>query len=392
MVNGNNLVIQNVKIFQDNGSFVDGKIQIENGMFTKIGTQNDDDVNRNIEHIDGTGYYAIPGLIDIHLHGALGKDFCDGEADGFDVIRRYEASVGVTTVVGATMTLGVEELEDILRVGANCKWLADGADFAGFNMEGPFISEAKKGAQNADYIKDVNVDIFRRFQKAADGKVVYFGIAPEKEGAHSFISEVKEETNLALAHTNANYDDASQAFRCGANHVVHLYNAMPPYNHREPGVVGATLEHEAATAELICDGIHIHPGMVRNTVKILGTDRLIFISDSMRATGLEDGIYDLGGQPVEVKTKEKKAVLAGTDVLAGSISNLYDCLRTAVKEMGIPLGIAVKCATVNPAKSAHLFGNYGSITEGKKGNVLLIDKDMNLISVIKDGKRLEVKA
>ena len=256
-------------------------------------------------------------------------------------------------------------------------------------MEGPFISEAKKGAQDARNILLCDVDVFRRFQKAAEGTVNYIGVAPEREGALEFVEAVKDEVHVSLAHTNADYDSAKAAYDRGACHAVHLYNAMPAFTHRAPGVVGAVADSPHVMAELICDGVHIHPAAVRTTFKMLGEDRIIFISDSMRATGMPDGRYTLGGLDVDVVGNH--ATLVSDGALAGSVTNLMDCVRTAVKEMGIPLETAVACATMNPAKSLGVYESRGSITSGKKADLVLLDQELNLKAVIKDGKMLTGK-
>ena len=185
------------------------------------------------------------------------------------------------------------------------------------------------------------------------------GVAPERsQDTLQFIRQMKDKVNISLAHTNADYDTAKAAFDAGANHAVHLYNAMPAFTHRSPGVVGAVSDSPHVNAELICDGVHIHPSVVRATFKMMGQDRMILISDSMRATGMPDGRYLLGG--LEVDVVGNRAVLASNGALAGSATNLMDCMRTAVKVMGISLEDAVACATVNPAKALGVFENYGS--------------------------------
>ncbi|KMZ52595.1 N-acetylglucosamine-6-phosphate deacetylase [Dorea sp. D27] len=374
------MLIKNVKVFTEEKTFEDGEIIIRDGLISE-------GEGEAGEVIDGEGCYAIPGLIDIHFHGCKGYDFCDGTKEAIREIAKYEASVGVTAMSPATMTLPVETLEEILATAAAYKKEAvDGADLIGVNMEGPFISKVKKGAQDATYIIPCSKDIFRRFQAAAQGLIKYVGVAPEEEGALEFVEQVKDEVNVSLAHTNAGYDDAKAAYDKGACHAVHLYNAMPPFTHRAPGVIGAVSDSGHVMAELICDGVHIHPSVVRATFKMLGADRIILISDSMRATGMPDGEYTLGGLAVDVTGN--RATLVSDGALAGSATNLMDCLRTVVKEMGIPLETAVACATMNPAKSLGEYGKYGSITPGKKGNVVLLDKDLNLKAVIKDGKRI----
>ena len=384
--------IKNVKVYREDKSFEEGEILIRGGIFSAPGKETENPGEQE-ETLDGEGCYAIPGLIDIHFHGCMGHDFCDGTEEAIEEIAKYEASVGVTGINPATMTLPVEELEKILSTGAayGKKHRAQPdptlADFLGVNMEGPFISEEKKGAQDARNIRLCDVEIFHRFQKAAEGTVNYIGVAPEKKGALEFVEAVKDEVHISLAHTNADYASAKAAYDKGACHAVHLYNAMPAFTHRAPGVVGAVADSPHVMAELICDGVHIHPAVVRATFKMLGEDRIIFISDSMRATGMPDGRYTLGGLDVDVKGNH--ATLVSDGALAGSATNLMDCMRTAVKNMDIPLETAVACATMNPAKSLGVYETRGSITPGKKADLVLLDRDLRLKAVVKDGKILK---
>ncbi|MCI9099685.1 MAG: N-acetylglucosamine-6-phosphate deacetylase [Lachnospiraceae bacterium] len=375
--------IRNVKIFTEQHTFREGSIAIKDGLFAEP-AENPGKI------IDGQGCYAIPGLIDIHFHGCMGYDFCDGTQEALREIARYEASVGVTGMAPATMTLPAEQLEEILSNAA--AFSADSgknpgeAELLGVNMEGPFISKHKKGAQDDTYIIPSDVELFHRFQRAAEGLVKFIAVAPEVEGALAFVDRVKDEAVVSLAHTNADYDEALAAFQRGASHAVHLFNAMPPFGHREPGVVGAVADSHHVTAELICDGIHIHPSVVRAAFKILGENRIILISDSMRAAGMPDGTYTLGGQAVQVT--RGRAVLVSSGALAGSASNLMECMKTSVKEMGIPLETAVACASENPAKRLGEYGRRGSITFGKKADLVLLDRDLNVKCVMKDGKRV----
>ena len=392
------MIIKNVKVYTEEKTFSEGIIYIKDGVFDKIIISETSPVNvdslRNLEGdldevIDGQGSYAIPGLIDLHFHGCKGYDFCDGTKEAIAEIAKYEASIGVTAIAPATMTLPVEELERILAVAASYKKEAEesgtqGADLIGINMEGPFISPTKKGAQDERNIIPCDSDICQRFLDASEGLVKFVGIAPEcsEESVH-FIQQMKDKVHISLAHTNADYDTAMDAFQAGANHAVHLYNAMPSFTHRAPGVIGAVADNKHVNAELICDGVHIHPSVVRATFQMLGADRMILISDSMRATGMPDGRYTLGG--LEVEVVGNRATLVSDGALAGSATNLLDCMRTVVKKMGIPLETAVACATMNPAKALGEYENYGSITPGKKGNVVLLDSELNLKMVVKEG-------
>jgi len=372
------MIIKNISIFDEDKKFHFGSLSIKNGVFSEHFDPDD-------EVIDGGGAYAVPGLIDLHFHGCMGHDFCDGTPEAIRGIAEYEASVGVTSIAPATMTLPVGQLEDILAAAAAYD-NASGAHLVGINMEGPFISAEKKGAQDPTNIIPCSTEIFYRFQKAADGLVKFIGIAPEKEGALAFVDEVRKEVSVSLAHTNAGYDDAKAAFDHGARHVVHLYNAMPAFSHRSPGVVGAAFDSQHVMAEMICDGVHIHPSMIRAAFEMFGPDRLILISDSMRATGLEDGHYTLGGLDVDVQGN--RAVLSSDGALAGSVTNLADCLRVAVKDMGIPLEDAVACATINPARALKIDDKYGSIASGKVADLILLDKELELQKVILNGSLL----
>lgn len=384
------MIIKNVIVYTEDKKFTAGGIVIHDDKIDNIYTTENVPDMIGEEVIDGRGAYAIPGLIDLHFHGCKGDDFCDGDKAAIGRIAEYEASVGVTAIAPATMTLPVEELEQILHTAAEYKKETKDcckADFLGINMEGPFISPAKKGAQDARNILPCNVEICDRFLKASEGLVKFIGIAPEEsEHAAEFIREVHERVNVSLAHTNADYDTAMEACRAGANHAVHLYNAMPAFTHRAPGVVGAVFDSKDVMAEIICDGIHIHPSVVRATFQMMGADRMILISDSMRATGMPDGQYTLGG--LDVKVVGRLATLVSDGAIAGSATNLMDCMRTVVKKMDLPLETAVACATINPARSLGVEEQYGSLEAGKKAHVVLLDQDLELKAVIKDGVKI----
>ncbi|MCI8357741.1 MAG: N-acetylglucosamine-6-phosphate deacetylase [Lachnospiraceae bacterium] len=378
------MIIKNASVYTEDGIFLNKDIYIDGDRFVDCREKVHD-----TQEIDASGCYAIPGLTDIHFHGCMGFDFCDGTREAVDTMAAYEASAGITNIVPATMTLSEEMLHQICQTARAYK--EEGvhggkARFHGINMEGPFVSLAKKGAQNGDYIHRPDLSMFDRLNEASGNCVKLLAIAPEEEGAMELIEKRHGQTVMSLAHTCADYDTAMRAFEMGACHVTHLYNAMPPYTHRAPGVIGAAADTAKAEVELICDGVHIHPSAVRTTFKIFGDDRIILISDSMRATGLEDGDYTLGGQDVKV-TGSLAALKDGT--IAGSVTNLLDCMRTAVLNMGIPLESAVKCAAVNPARSVGIYGEHGSISPCKKADVVLLKKDgLVLQQVILDGQPL----
>lgn len=374
------MIIKNANIYTEDHRFLKGTVAVENGRFVSNAEADETDGRS----VDAEGLYMIPGLVDIHFHGCMGADMCDGTEQALNVITAYEASIGVTSICPATMTIPKDELLAVMKNAGEYKYHG-GSHLVGINMEGPFISPSKKGAQAAENIMHCDYEYFSRLQKAANGLIKLVDIAPEEPGAMEFIDRAKGEVVISLAHTASDYDTAKKAIEHGASHATHLYNAMPPMNHRNPGVIGAVRDSEKCHVELICDGVHIHPSVIRATFAMFGAERMILISDSMRATGLEDGEYTLGGQPVTVKGN-LATLHDGT--IAGSATNLMDCMRFAVKEAGIPLETAVMCATENPAKEIGIFHETGSIAAGKKADFVLLDKELNIIGVYIDGKEI----
>ena len=339
------------------------------------------------ESYDASGCFVIPGLTDVHFHGCKGHDFSDGDAEGLAVMAEYELSRGVTQICPAGMTLLEEDLLKVCRNAAeHRKSGKGGAELVGVHLEGPFLSYAKRGAQNGAWLHAPDVDMFHRLVDAAEGLVKIVSLAPEEPGAMDFVRAVKDEVTVSLAHTTANYDIASEALALGARHVTHLFNAMPAFAHRDPGVVGAALDDEKTRVELICDGIHIHPGMVRAVFKMFGKDRVVLISDTMRAAGMPDGDYTLGGQAVKV-TGKLAALEDGT--IAGSATDLMGCLKTAVS-FGIPLADAVTAAAVNSAKAIGVYDRFGSFDCGKVANAVVLDADLNVKDVFFRGQRVEL--
>lgn len=389
--------INNVKVFCADAAFRKGCICIKNGVFDKITTCDADCENvcvdeigneENSERIDGLGCYAIPGLIDVHFHGCMGADCGDASMEALQIIADYQAHAGVTAIAPATMTVGVDELKRILKNAAEfASKQTHGADLVGLNMEGPFISRVKCGAQNPEYILPCDENMCREFLEVSNGLVKYIGLAPEENpGFEKFIENMKDQVRISLAHTNADYETAVRAIKAGASHLIHMYNAMPSLNHREPGVIAAVSDYPRVNAEIICDGIHIHPAMVRTAYRLMGAERIILVSDSLRATGMPDGIYTLGGQ--EVRLHGRRVTLVSNGALAGSATNLMDCMKYAVQNVGIPLEQAVASAAVNPAKSLGIDNQYGTIDTGKIANVVLLSSDLETMAVIQKGKVL----
>ena len=384
------MIIKNIRVYGTDEQFHEGSVCISGERFVS-GEAAKDSAD---QILDGKGCYAIPGLLDVHFHGCLGLDVCDGTEEAVHTIARYEAESGITAICPATLTLPADELKAILANMADFRdrmergEVPDGdrcADIVGINMEGPFISVVKKGAQNADYIIPCDAELAREFYEASGGLLKFIGLAPEDNPDFvGYINKVKEFTAVSLAHTNADYASAKEAFDAGARHAVHLFNAMSAFTHRDPGVVGAVSDSPHVSAEIITDGVHIHPAMVRTAFRFNGADRMIIISDSLRSTGMPDGDYVLGGQAIIKKGKYCR--LAEGGALAGSVSNQFECMVNAVKEMEIPLETAVACSTIHPAKAIGVDDLYGTIEEGKYGDLVLLNEDLELMAVIKRGK------
>lgn len=366
------MIIKGGKVFQEDGSFLEQTLYVNaHRLVDKAEYQDDGEI------IDAEGLLVLPGLVDIHSHGAAGEDFSDGNPEGLKKILRYERSCGITSYCPTSMTFPKERLRQIFASikGAQTE---EGAKVVGINMEGPFLDPAKKGAHVEKWIAAPDVAFVRELNQDVDGLVRLVTLAPNMDGAEEFIKEMHEEVCISLGHTAADYDCASRAMKLGAHHVTHLYNAMQPFGHRAPGLIGAAMDDPECMVEMICDGYHIHPSAIRAAFRMFGPERVILISDSMRAAGMENGTYELGGQ--EVTVKDRKAVLKdGT--LAGSATNLYGCMCKAV-EFGIPLEQAIMAATANPARSIGIFDRVGSIRIGKQADLLLVSENLELKRVI----------
>lgn len=376
MKSQNITVLKNGLVFID-GSFQSADVAYSDGVIVGVSEHID-----SSDAVDCSGLYVLPGLCDIHLHGCNGHDVCDGDAESLAAIAEYQYAHGVTAFCPTTMTLPADRLKAILRNISSFARLPVGygrAEIAGVNLEGPFISAEKCGAQKSEYIQSPSAEKLGELLSAADGLVRIVTIAPEVNGALDCIRACSDRVRFSIGHTVCGYDRAREAFAAGADHVTHLFNAMPPFHHRDTGVIGAAFDDGSCYVELICDGVHISPPAVRAAFRLFGDDRVVLVSDSMEAAGMPDGEYSLGGQTV-IKKAARATLSDGT--LAGSVSNLYDCLVTAVS-IGIPLESAVKAATVNPCRSIGIDDRFGSVGVGRSAHFLLLDsKDLSIKQVI----------
>ena len=378
------MIIKNGQVFNSNGRFIPADVELAGDRIVKVapaGTLHGD------EELDAAGKYVTPGFVDIHIHGAAGSDFCDG-MDGSDkyvrAMQKYLGSQGVTSFLGTTMAFSEEILDRIFDTARPIFGQEGyGAVLRGVNMEGPFFNKAKKGAQAEEYIIDPDWEMFQRLWERSGHNIRLVDVAPELPGALEFAQKASKLCTVSIAHTCATYEEATAAFANGFTHTTHLFNAMPAFTHRAPGVVGAASDF-AEHIEMICDGIHLNPSVVRAVFNMFGPDRVCIISDAMQACGMPNGEYSLGGQKVFM-TDGLATLADGT--IAGSATCQAEGFRRAVK-FGVPLESALKAATINPARAAGLFDEVGSIAVGKRADVLVLGADLHPEHIFIGGKEL----
>ena len=373
---------KNARIFTSDFQFHTGAFEVKDG---KFGVVLPEEVPADA--IDLNGATVIPGLVEVHSHGNSGADFSDGDYEGLKAMAKYFAECGATSFAPASMTLPYDVLD---KAFANAKQLHAEAPeghsrLMGIQMEGPYFSYKKRGAQNADYLKEPDFDGFKKLYDECDGLIRIVDIAPELPGAAEFVAKASKLCTVSIAHTDCTYDQARAAVDAGITHMTHLYNAMPGINHRNPGAIPAGVENEAVQAEIICDGFHIHPAAVRLAFTMF-KNRMILVSDSGRCAGQSEGYqFDLGGQMAEIRGGVAK--LVGTDTIACSASNMWKCLQNTIS-WDIPEEEAVRAATYNPAKALNALDKIGSIEEGKYADFIITNSDYSEKRVFIGGKEI----
>ena len=373
---------KNARIFCSDFTFHTGAFEVVDG---KFGAILPDSIPEDATDLQGAT--VIPGLVEVHSHGNSGADFSDGDYEGLKAMAKFYATCGVTSFAPASMTLPYKVLS---KAFATAKQLREEAPeghsrIMGIQMEGPYFSYAKRGAQNPDYLMEPDFDGFRKLYEECGGLIRIVDIAPELPGAAEFVAKAKHLCTVSIAHTDSDYDHARAAVDAGVTHLTHLYNAMPPIHHRNPGVIPACVENENVQAEIICDGHHIHPSSVRLAFTMF-KNRMILVSDSGRCAGQPEGYqFDLGGQMAEVRGGVAK--LVGTDTISCSATDLWNCLRNTIS-WNIPEEEAVRAASYNPAKALGVHDQVGSIETGKLADFVITDENYAVKRVFIGGKEL----
>lgn len=372
------MLLIHAKYLDEDFRLVQGDIEIEDGIILRVGK----DLPRKEEDlaVDCAGSYTVvPGFVDVHIHGCAGADTCDATREALEAMAAFLLAHGVTSFCPTTMTTSRETIQAALLAAKDMMDhpMEGGARVVGVNMEGPFIAKERKGAQKEEDILPPDFPLFQQFYEESGGIVRLVDVAPEQPGGLEFVEKASQLCTVSIAHTTADYDQAKAAFDKGVTHATHLFNAMSGLHHRKPGVVGAVFDDSRVRGELICDGFHIHPAVLRAAFQLLG-DRALIVSDSMRANGMPEGeAFDLGGQMVTVH--QGKALLPdGT--IAGSVTNLHQEIKNLVS-FGVPFEQAVKAATLLPARAIGLDGEIGSIAPGKRADLVVLDENLDITAV-----------
>lgn len=341
----------------------------------------------SVEFIDRRNHWISPGLIDVHLHGALGKEVMDGEVESLRQMASHQAACGVTGFFPTTLTSSLEAMTAAIEAVKEAKKENLPSEILGIHLEGPFISQKRKGAQDPKYIREINEQELERLAESLNGLKTLITIAPE---AGRNLDYIKKMTELgwvvSIGHSDATYDEARKAIEAGSNHATHLFNAWREFHHREPGGIGAVLDSDQVFVELIADGIHVHPCFIRLAVFRKGKDRVCLITDSLKETGLPDGTYAWGGLEVVLKGNEIRLMDSG--VLAGSVLLLNHGVKNVLNWTGLTVPEVISMASLTPAKSVGLEAELGSLEKGKLANLAVFDQNFETVETYVRGRRV----
>ena len=376
-------LIKNIRLITPNSVVKGYGVVVNEGKIIDIDLEENINLDLISEVINGDGRFLSPGFIDIHNHGNTGHDIMDSTEETLDKIGEFHIKNGVTSYLGTIITSSYDNIITSIKNIVNYKNKKTLSQLLGIHLEGPFFSILRKGAQPEKYIKEPDIEIAKEFVELAKNKLKMVSIAPEFNGAIEIISYLKEKNiTIAMAHSNATFNEANRGINHGVTVATHLFNGMREFSHREPGIIGASLTDDRVYCELIYDRIHLHDETVKIALKTKGVDKIVLVSDAMRAAGLEDGEYELGGQKVIVNNGAARLENGG---LAGSILNLKDAVYNMVSTLNIPIQDAVRMASLSPAEAIGVSKHKGSIEIGKDADMLLFDDDINISSVFISG-------
>ncbi|MEQ8156014.1 MAG: N-acetylglucosamine-6-phosphate deacetylase [Clostridiaceae bacterium] len=339
-----------------------------------------EEVPEGCEVIDAKGMIVSPGLIDIHVHGSSNADTMDKSIKAIETISKGVSKNGVTSFLPTTMTASKDDIYEAFEIIRECmNRKKHGAKVIGAHMEGPFVNPIYKGAQNEKYVLKPSFDFIKDYADVI--KIISY--APETDEEYKFTKEVKKKTNitLSISHSNASYEEAQEAISLGVSNITHLFNAMTPLNHRDPGVVGAALMSDIY-CEIIADTIHVNKKLFQFILNNKGKEKIVLITDSMRAAGMKDGKYDLGGQGVYVKGG---AARLASGNLAGSVLTLNKAVLNFFENTDLTLNEAIYMASLNPARSIGIDNKKGSLDIGKDADISIFDEEMNCYFAISEG-------
>ncbi|MBO8163627.1 MAG: N-acetylglucosamine-6-phosphate deacetylase [Brevibacillus sp.] len=375
--------ITNVQVLHEDGRLEKGMVLIQEGKITYAGPENGAEAE---QVTDGGGAVLVPGFIDLHVHGGAGHDFMDVSQEAVDAICRFHAAHGTTGLLATTMTAPIEKTEEVVAFYSRLA-RSQGAAVLGLHLEGPFINVRYKGAQNGDWIEVPTMENIRRVYAAArPGLIKLMTLAPELIQDEPVLEWLTEQGTIpSVGHSDLDYHGGCRCMKRGLSHATHLGNAMRGFHHRNIGIIGLVMEQPEMTFDIIADGIHVSPELIRLLVRICSLDQIMLITDAMRAAGLSDGRYELGGQEVHVKGMEARLA---DGVLAGSMLTLDKALANLIKFTGLPLAKAVQMLTINQARKLGLADRKGSIAVGKDADLVLLADDLRVLATWVNGEQV----
>ncbi|WP_342043091.1 N-acetylglucosamine-6-phosphate deacetylase [Bacillus sp. OTU2372] len=387
------ILLKGVQIYSEDQWIENGYIKIKNQKIVELGTTENLSLQEEFEVLDiPLSFKSVPGFIDVHIHGVNGADTMDATKEAMDIMAKALPGEGTTSFLATTMTQEEHQIEEaLLNAGTyiNGEQAPGKAEILGIHLEGPFVNKNKAGAQPIQHIINPDLELFKKWEQLSGHTIKIVTLAPEQPGGLELVRHLKTNGMIAsIGHTDATFEQVMEAIDAGVNHVTHLYNQMRGLHHREPGVVGAAFLKEELKAELIVDGVHVHPEMVNLAYQQKGKKGIILITDSMRAKCLKNGNYDLGGQDVTVR--DGKAILSdGT--LAGSILKLGQGVKNIISFTGCQIEEAIEMAAVNPAKQLNIFDRKGSISVGKDADIVILDENLDVYMTLCRGKVAYIK-